>query len=308
MNVGQASPYIEAFSMAKGSAALIFQIIDRKPNIDSFSETGSRPSGTKGGLELRDVKFNYPSRKEVDILKGLNLTIESGRTVALVGPSGSGKSTVIQLVQRLYDPEQGTVLLDDLDLRSLNVGWLRDRIGVVGQEPVLFGTSIKENIQFGREGVTDEEIEVACREANAWGFIQKLPKKLDTLVGDKGAQLSGGQKQRIAIARALVRNPTILLLDEATSALDSASEACVQAALDKAKTGRTTIIVAHRLSTVRNSDKIVAINNGVVEEEGTHDQLMEKKGLYHSLVTAQMNSSMEDTIVNNNHKRQEEEE
>ena len=152
MNVGQASPYIEAFSMAKGSAALIFQIIDRKPNIDSFSETGSRPSGTQGRVELRNVKFNYPSRKEVDILKGLNLTIESGRTVALVGPSGCGKSTVIQLVQRLYDPDHGTVMLDGLDLRSLNVGWLRDRIGVVGQEPVLFGTSIKENIEFGREG------------------------------------------------------------------------------------------------------------------------------------------------------------
>ena len=152
MNVGQSSPYIEAFSMAKGSAALIFRIIDRKPTIDSFSETGSRPDSIKGGLELRDVKFNYPSRKEVDILKGLSLTIEPGKTVALVGPSGCGKSTVLQLVQRLYDPDQGTVLLDDLDLRSLNVGWLRDNIGVVGQEPVLFGTSIKENIQFGREG------------------------------------------------------------------------------------------------------------------------------------------------------------
>ena len=152
MNVGQSSPYIEAFSMAKGSAAIIFRIIDRKPIIDSFSETGSRPASTKGGLELRNVKFNYPSRKEVDILKGLSLTIEPGKTVALVGPSGCGKSTVLQLVQRLYDPDQGTVLLDDLDLRSLNVGWLRDNIGVVGQEPVLFGTSIKENIQFGREG------------------------------------------------------------------------------------------------------------------------------------------------------------
>ena len=153
MNVGQASPYIEAFSMAKGSAALIFRIIDMKPTIDSFSESGARPSETQGTLELKKVKFNYPSRRDVDILKGLDLTIESGKTVALVGPSGCGKSTVIQLVQRLYDPDQGTVMLDGLDLKSLNVGWLRDRIGVVGQEPVLFGTSIKENIQFGREGV-----------------------------------------------------------------------------------------------------------------------------------------------------------
>ena len=152
MNVGQASPYIEAFSMAKGSAALIFQIIDRKPVIDSFSETGARPESTRGQVELRNVKFNYPSRKEVNILKGLSLTIDSGKTVALVGPSGCGKSTVIQLVQRLYDPDLGTVLLDGVNLKELNVGWLRDKIGVVGQEPVLFGTSIKENIQFGREG------------------------------------------------------------------------------------------------------------------------------------------------------------
>lgn len=297
MNVGQASPYIEAFSMAKGAAAMIFDIIDRKPVIDSFSEEGLRPGEVKGKIQLSNVKFNYPSRMEVDILKGLSITIEPGQTVALVGPSGCGKSTVVQLVQRFYDPLNGSVMLDGLDLKNINVGWLRDRIGTVGQEPVLFGTSIIENIRFGREGVTDEEIEKACKEANAYGFIQKLPKKLETLVGDKGAQLSGGQKQRIAIARALVRNPSILLLDEATSALDSASEACVQAALDKAKTGRTTIIVAHRLSTVRSSDKIVAINNGMVEEEGTHDELMAKKGLYYSLVTTQMNSKVEDELV-----------
>jgi len=200
--------------------------------------------------------------------------------VALVGPSGCGKSTVIQLIQRFYDAHTGCVRwaslsltrhnllssMDGMDIKNLNIGWLRDRIGLVGQEPVLFGTSIGENIKFGREGVTDAEVEKACQEANAWGFIQKLPKKLDTVVGDKGAQLSGGQKQRIAIARALVRNPSILLLDEATSALDSASEASVQAALDRAKTGRTTIIIAHRLSTVRHSDKIVAIKDGRVQE------------------------------------------
>ena len=210
--------------------------------------------------------------------------------MALVGPSGCGKSTVIQLIQRFYDPLAGAVRfvqlcslstgdsshlichiysLDGVDIKSLNLGWLRDRIGLVGQEPVLFGTTILENIKFGREGVTDAEVEAACMEANAWGFIQRLPKKLETMVGDKGAQLSGGQKQRIAIARALVRNPSILLLDEATSALDSASEASVQAALDKAKAGRTTIIIAHRLSTVRHSDKIVAIQEGQVQEVST---------------------------------------
>ena len=197
--------------------------------------------------------------------------------------------------------------MDGTDIKSLNLGWLRDRIGLVGQEPVLFGTTILENIKFGREGVTDAEVEAACMEANAWGFIQRLPKKLETMVGDKGAQLSGGQKQRIAIARALVRNPSILLLDEATSgddddddnddgdddddddddgdddddddeatsALDSASEASVQAALDKAKAGRTTIIIAHRLSTVRHSDKIVAIQEGQVQEVSTIESFEE---------------------------------
>ena len=152
MNVGQASPYIEAFAMAKGAAAMIFEIIDRKPVIDSFSDEGLRPGEVKGNIELRNVKFNYPSRKDVDILKGLDLTIEPGQTVALVGPSGCGKSTVVQLVQRFYDPLSGNVMLDGIDLKNINVGWLRDRIGTVGQEPVLFGTSIVENIRFGREG------------------------------------------------------------------------------------------------------------------------------------------------------------
>ena len=166
--------------------------------------------------------------------------------MALVGPSGCGKSTCVQLIQRFYDPEVGKVQIGGHDIKDLNVSWLRERIGVVGQEPVLFGCTIAENIRFGRDDITDEEMEKACREANAYNFIVKLPKKFETLVGERGAQLSGGQKQRLAIARALVRNPEILLLDEATSALDTQSESVVQAALDKARTGRTTIIVAHR--------------------------------------------------------------
>ncbi len=171
---------------------------------------------------------------------------------------------------------------------------LFNRIGIVGQEPVLFGCSIKENIRYGRQDVTDEEIERACKDANAYAFIMRLPKRYDTLVGERGAQLSGGQKQRIAIARALVRNPSILLLDEATSALDTQSESIVQAALDRARTGRTTIVVAHRLSTIRNADKIVALKDGQVHEQGTHDQLMKERGLYYSLVTAQMVDEDED--------------
>ncbi|NXM37992.1 MDR1 protein, partial [Gymnorhina tibicen] len=178
----------------------------------------------KGNLEFKNVYFNYPSRPDVEILKGLNLKINSGQTVALVGGSGCGKSTTVQLIQRFYDPKEGMVTIDGQDIRTLNVRYLREVIGVVNQEPVLFATTIAENIRYGREDVTMEEIEKATKEANAYDFIMKLPNKFETVVGERGAQLSGGQKQRIAIARALVRNPKILLLDEATSALDTESE------------------------------------------------------------------------------------
>ncbi|ELU15263.1 hypothetical protein CAPTEDRAFT_186799 [Capitella teleta] len=210
-----------------------------------------------------------------------------GQTVALVGSSGCGKSTTVQMIQRFYDPEEGGVLIDGIDVRKLNIGWLRSNMGVVSQEPVLFGTTIKENIRYGREGVTDDEIINATKHANAYDFIMKLPKQLETLVGERGAQLSGGQKQRIAIARALVRDPKILLLDEATSALDTESESTVQSALDKARMGRTTIVVAHRLSTIRNADLIYGVKDGVVQESGSHDELMEKQGIYYQLVTNQ---------------------
>ncbi|NXM11955.1 MDR1 protein, partial [Ploceus nigricollis] len=178
----------------------------------------------KGNLEFKNVYFNYPSRPDVEILKGLNLKINSGQTVALVGGSGCGKSTTVQLIQRFYDPKEGMVTIDGQDIKTLNIRYLREVIGVVNQEPVLFATTIAENIRYGREDVTMEEIEKATKEANAYDFIMKLPNKFETVVGERGAQLSGGQKQRIAIARALVRNPKILLLDEATSALDTESE------------------------------------------------------------------------------------
>ncbi|NXM97133.1 MDR1 protein, partial [Sylvia borin] len=178
----------------------------------------------KGNLEFKNVYFNYPSRPDVEILKGLNLKINSGQTVALVGGSGCGKSTTVQLIQRFYDPKEGMVTIDGHDIRTLNVRYLREVIGVVNQEPVLFATTIAENIRYGREDVTMEDIEKATKDANAYDFIMKLPNKFETVVGERGAQLSGGQKQRIAIARALVRNPKILLLDEATSALDTESE------------------------------------------------------------------------------------
>ncbi|XP_056308710.1 ATP-dependent translocase ABCB1-like [Danio aesculapii] len=291
--LGQTSPNIQTFSSARGAAHKVFQIIDHEPKINSFSEEGYKLDVVKGNIEFKNIHFRYPSRDDVKVLNGMNLKVMSGQTIALVGSSGCGKSTTIQLLQRFYDPQEGSVSIDGHDIRSLNVRGLRELIGVVSQEPVLFATTIAENIRYGRQDVTQEEIEQAAREANAYNFIMKLPDKFETLVGDRGTQMSGGQKQRIAIARALVRNPKILLLDEATSALDAESETIVQAALDKVRLGRTTIIVAHRLSTIRNADVIAGFQNGEIVELGTHDELMERKGIYHSLVNMQTFKSAE---------------
>lgn len=293
--IGQTSPNIQSFASARGAAHKVFHIIDHEPKINSFSEEGYKLDIVKGNIEFKNIHFTYPSRQDVKVLNGMNLKVMSGQTIALVGSSGCGKSTTIQLLQRFYDPQEGTVTIDGHDIRSLNVRGLRELIGVVSQEPVLFATTISENIRYGRQDVTQEEIEQAAREANAYDFIMKLPDKFETLVGERGTQMSGGQKQRIAIARALVRNPKILLLDEATSALDAESETIVQAALDKVRLGRTTIIVAHRLSTIRNADVIAGFQNGEIVELGTHDELMARKGIYHCLVTMQMFKGAEDT-------------
>uniref|UniRef100_A0A8C2CBM0 ABC-type xenobiotic transporter n=1 Tax=Cyprinus carpio TaxID=7962 RepID=A0A8C2CBM0_CYPCA len=291
--IGQTSPNIQSFSSARGAAHKVFQIIDHEPKINSFSEEGYKLDFVKGNIEFKNIHFTYPSRQDVKVLNGMNLKVMSGQTIALVGSSGCGKSTTIQLLQRFYDPQEGTVTIDGHDIRSLNVRGLRELIGVVSQEPVLFATTIAENIRYGRQDVTQEEIEQAAHEANAYDFIMKLPDKFETLAGERGTQMSGGQKQRIAIARALVRNPKILLLDEATSALDAESETIVQAALDKVRLGRTTIIVAHRLSTIRNADVIAGFQNGEIVELGTHDELMERKGIYQSLVTMQSTEDAE---------------
>ncbi|XP_062395061.1 ATP-binding cassette, sub-family B (MDR/TAP), member 4 [Sardina pilchardus] len=292
-SIGQTSPNIQAFSSARGAAFKIYEIIDNKPNINSFSDEGHKPDHIKGNIEFKNIHFSYPSRTDVKVLNNMSLKVSNGQTIALVGSSGCGKSTTVQLLQRFYDPQEGLVSIDGHDIRSLNVRYLRSLIGVVSQEPVLFATTIAENIRYGREDVTDAEIEQATREANAYDFIMKLPDKFETLVGDRGTQMSGGQKQRIAIARALVRNPKILLLDEATSALDAESEKIVQAALDKVRQGRTTIVVAHRLSTIRNADVIAGFQKGDIVEQGTHAELMDKQGVYHTLVTMQTFKSVE---------------
>ncbi|XP_047226189.1 bile salt export pump isoform X2 [Girardinichthys multiradiatus] len=295
MNLGQASPCLEAFASGRAAAKIIFETIDREPEINCFSENGHKLDRVKGDLEFRNVTFFYPSRPDVKILDNLSIQIKAGETTAFVGSSGSGKSTAIQLIQRFYDPKEGTVSLDGHDIRTLNIQWLRSLIGIVEQEPVLFATTIAENIQYGRPGVTMEEIIQAAKDANAYNFIMTLPQTFDTLVGEGGGQMSGGQKQRIAIARALIRNPKILLLDMATSALDNESEAVVQEALDNVRAGRTTISIAHRLSTIRNADVIAGFEHGRAVEKGTHTELMEKQGVYFTLVTLQ-NQGLSNTI------------
>ncbi|KAM7407487.1 hypothetical protein PAMA_003286 [Pampus argenteus] len=287
MNLGQASPCLEAFASGRAAAKTIFDTIDREPEIDCFSEDGHKLDKVKGDIEFHNVTFYYPSRPEVKILNDLSMQIKAGETTAFVGPSGSGKSTTVQLIQRFYDPKEGMVTLDGNDIRSLNIQWLRSLIGIVEQEPVLFATTIAENIRYGRPGVTMEDIIQATKEANAYSFIMDLPQKFDTLVGEGGGQMSGGQKQRIAIARALIRNPRILLLDMATSALDNESEHVVQEALDKMRMGRTTISIAHRLSTIRNANVIVGFEHGQAVEKGTHSELLERQGVYFTLVTLQ---------------------
>lgn len=293
-SLGNASPNLASMSTGRGAAYVIYQLIDLVPKIDNMMETGKKPSSLTGTITFSNVYFTYPSRQEIQVLNGLSLTVRPGQTVALVGSSGCGKSTTVQLLQRFYDPSDGQVMLDGTDIRELNVHWLRDCIGVVSQEPVLFATTIAENIRYGRDGVTQHEVEAAAKYANAHDFIMSLPEKYETLVGERGAQLSGGQKQRVAIARALVRNPKILLLDEATSALDNESEKVVQDALDKARQGRTTIVIAHRLSTIRTADIIISFKDGKVFEQGTHDELMATKGFYYQLVMNQTNKKQED--------------
>uniref|UniRef100_A0A665UAY2 ATP-binding cassette, sub-family B (MDR/TAP), member 11a n=1 Tax=Echeneis naucrates TaxID=173247 RepID=A0A665UAY2_ECHNA len=287
MNLGQASPCLEAFASGRAAAKTIFGTIDREPEIDCFSEEGHKLDKVKGDIEFHNVTFHYPSRPDVTILNDLSMQIKAGEMTAFVGPSGSGRSTTIQLIQRFYDPTGGKVTLDGHDIRTLNIQWLRSLIGIVEQEPMLFATTIGENIRFGRPGVSMEDIIQAAKEANAYNFIMELPQRFDTMVGEGGGQMSGGQKQRIAIARALIRNPKILLLDMATSALDNESEAVVQEALNKVRMGRTTISVAHRLSTIRNADVIVGFEHGQAVERGTHNELLERKGVYYTLVTLQ---------------------
>ncbi|KAH7667278.1 Xenobiotic-transporting ATPase protein [Dioscorea alata] len=273
---------------ASAAAGRISEVVNRVPKIDSESNEGEILQSITGEVEFKDIKFAYPSRPETIVLNEFNLKVPAGKTLALVGSSGSGKSTVISLLQRFYDPINGSILLDGVDIQRLKLKWLRSQLGLVSQEPALFATSIKENILFGKEDASMEDVMAACKTANVHDFISQLPLGYDTQVGERGIQLSGGQKQRIAIARAVLRSPKILLLDEATSALDTESERIVQEAIDIASIGRTTIIIAHRLSTILNSDIITVVQAGRVVESGSHNELMcDENGIYSPLVKLQ---------------------
>ncbi|KAJ1263910.1 hypothetical protein BS78_09G222300 [Paspalum vaginatum] len=286
IGVSQTSALGSDSAKAKASASTIFALIDSRSKIDPSSDDGMVLVDVVGELELCHVCFSYPSRPDMQIFRDLNLRIPSGKTVALVGESGCGKSTIIALLERFYDPDSGMITLDGVDIKDLKVGWLRRQMGLVSQEPVLFNDTIRANIAYGKEGdATEEEIIAAAKAANAHQFISALPQGYGTFAGERGAQLSGGQKQRVAIARAVLRDPRILLLDEATSALDAESERAVQEALDRAVIGRTTVVVAHRLSTIRGAGVIAVLRNGEVVAQGTHEQLMASKdGVYASLV------------------------
>ncbi|XP_018680624.2 putative multidrug resistance protein isoform X1 [Musa acuminata AAA Group] len=286
--LGSGLSNVKYFSEASSAGERIMKVIRRVPKIDTESSYGQVLASVSGSVQFKRVQFAYPSRPATFIFRDFNLTVPAGMTVALVGGSGSGKSTVIALLERFYDPLGGEILLDGVDIRRLKLKWLRSQMGLVSQEPALFATSIKENILFGKEDATMEEVVAAAKVANAHNFISQLPQGYDTQVGERGVQMSGGQKQRIAIARAVLKSPKILLLDEATSALDSESERVVQEALDLASVGRTAIVIAHRLSTIRNADVITVVQDGQVMESGSHDDLIgNEEGLYSSLVRLQ---------------------
>ncbi|CAG9112793.1 unnamed protein product [Plutella xylostella] len=289
-------PHAETFATAKGAAANIFKILDLNPQIDGLSKSGVSPRHVKGEISLENVTFSYPSRPEMKVLKDFSLTVRAGETVALVGASGCGKSTILQLIQRLYDAQSGAVRVDGHCVKTLNLGWLRSSLGIVGQEPVLFRGSILDNIMIVSPEASREQVERVARIAFAHEFIINLPNGYDTLIGERGLSLSGGQKQRIAIARALLRDPAILLLDEATSALDPRSEVKVQEALDRASENRTTVIVSHRLSTIVNADRIVCMDKGAIVEMGTHDELISLKGHYWKLVMTEKSKTEPDII------------
>jgi ATP-binding cassette, subfamily B, bacterial len=286
-STGAISEVVGDLQRAAGAVERLAELKHQQSSLKIAPVPASLPAGAVGNLRFDDVRFAYPSRPDKAALHGVSFTVERGQTVAFVGTSGSGKSTIFRLLLRYYDPASGTISLEGLPLSSLSLEELRQRLGVVQQDTVIFSASAYDNIAVGRADATREEVMEAARDAEILEFLESLPEGLDAFLGEKGIRLSGGQKQRIAIARALVRSPDILLLDEATSALDSDNEQKVQQALSRVMEGRTTLVIAHRLSTVRNANKIILIDQGMIVAEGTHDSLFATNALYQKLASKQ---------------------
>jgi ABC-type multidrug transport system fused ATPase/permease subunit len=276
---------------AIGATERVFELLEETPEKINGNEAVSLQK-IKGNVAFKNVAFSYPTRNEIQVLKDVSFTASFGQKIAIVGPSGVGKSTIASLLLRFYDINGGTITIDAKNLYDYDLETLRGNMSIVPQDVILFGGTIKENIAYGKPAATDEEITIAARQANALNFIEGFPEKMETVVGERGIKLSGGQRQRIAIARALLKNPSILILDEATSSLDSESEKLVQEALEILMEGRTSIIIAHRLSTIRNADQILVLDGGVITEQGTHQELLNlENGLYKNLSNLQFSNS-----------------
>lgn len=277
---------------AVGATERVFELLEETPEEIKAVKNGTPIEKIKGIVSFKNVAFSYPSRKEVQVLKDVNFSAEFGQKIAIVGPSGAGKSTISSLLLRFYDITSGEILVDGKNIYDYDLENLRGNMSIVPQDVILFGGTIRENIAYGKPDATNEEIMLAAKQANALKFVEGFPEKFETLVGERGVKLSGGQRQRIAIARALLKNPSILILDEATSSLDSESEKLVQEALEVLMEGRTSIIIAHRLSTIRNADKILVLDNGIITEEGTHQELINlENGIYKNLSNLQFSNS-----------------
>ncbi len=277
---------------AIGATERVFELLDETPEKISTHSNSITISKIQGNVSFQNVQFSYPSRQEIQVLKDVSFTANYGQKIAIVGPSGAGKSTISSLLLRFYNIEGGSILIDNKNIYDFDLEQLRGNMSIVPQDVILFGGTIKENIAYGKPNATDAEIIIAAKQANAYNFIDSFPEKFETLVGERGIKLSGGQRQRIAIARALLKNPSILILDEATSSLDSESEKLVQEALEVLMEGRTSIIIAHRLSTIRSADQILVLDNGIISEKGTHDELLKlEKGVYKNLSNLQFTNS-----------------